>query len=153
MLVDTPGPVDYLAHTSVETQTMFCSYCGSNVHKVLYCSSCNDQVLAIKEYHRTSGWSWEKSPMEFCSKCKKQLSGPEKSELKLSESVDRFLLDLKKIFFSKTIILVLVLICLFLAAKEYLEYQDRKRRAEEAEIIKQKNLQEGWNPSHPNWPH
>ena len=80
MLVDTPGPVDYVAHSSTETKTLLCSNCGEQVFRVKFCETCNDHTLAVQEYHRTSGFSWDQSAMEFCSECSNQVSGPKKSD-------------------------------------------------------------------------
>jgi hypothetical protein len=79
ILIDTPGPADYIATNAQSITTMYCTICGSEVQQVIFCPTCKAHVPANIQYHRYSGWSWDQVAMGFCSKCGTQVSGPAKS--------------------------------------------------------------------------
>jgi hypothetical protein len=76
---DAPGDVDYIRHQSMQTRELFCTNCGDKAYPINQCKTCRCLVPVSTEYHRTSGWSWDESPMGFCLFCKSQLLGPAKS--------------------------------------------------------------------------
>ena len=61
----------------VNPQATKCKHCTADIY---HCPNCRTNVTVVIRYYRTSGWSWDESAMGFCSKCDKQISGPQKSD-------------------------------------------------------------------------